>query len=50
MTDTGIAIPVIVVARESRRKPYSTMIAMMPPRIAALLTSFTDEEIKRDWS
>ena len=50
MTDTGIAMPTMVVARASRRKPYSTMIAMMPPSIAALLTSLTADEMKRDWS
>ena len=50
MTETGIAMPVIVVARESLRNPYRTMMAMMPPRIAAFLTSATDEEINVDWS
>jgi hypothetical protein len=50
ITETGIAMPVIVVARESLRKPYSTMIAIMPPRIAAFLTSSTDDEMNFDWS
>ena len=50
ITETGIATPVIVVARESLRKPYSTMMAMMPPRIAAFFTSSTADEMNRDWS
>ena len=50
MTETGMATLVIVVARESLRNPYRTMIAMMPPRIAAFLTSSTADEMNRDWS
>ena len=50
ITEIGIAIPTIVVERASRRKPYRTMIAKIPPTIAALLTLSTADEMKRDWS
>ena len=50
ITDTGIAIPTIVVALASRRNPYNTMIAMMPPSSAAFLTLLTADAINRDWS
>ena len=50
MTETGIAMPTMVVERESRRKPYNTMIAKMPPTSAAFFTLSTAEEMKRDWS
>jgi hypothetical protein len=50
ITETGIAIPTMVVARASRRNPNSTMIAMMPPRNAAFLTSSTADAMNRDWS
>ena len=48
MTDTGIAIPTMAVARASRRNPNRTMMAMMPPSTAALLTASTADEMKRD--
>ena len=50
ITETGIAMPTIIVARASRKKPYSTNIAIKPPRIAARRTSSTAAEIKVDWS
>ncbi len=48
MTDTGIAIATVAVARESRRKPYRTKIAINPPRIAAVRTASTADEINVD--
>ncbi len=50
MTEIGIAMLTIVVDRASRRKPYNTMMAKMPPMNAAFLTLSTAEEMKRDWS
>ena len=50
ITDIGMAILTIVVERESRRKPYSTMMAKMPPTKAAFLTLLTADEMNRDWS
>jgi hypothetical protein len=50
ITDTGIARPMISVARASRRNRYSTRIASRPPMIAASRTSPMAEEMKRDWS
>ena len=48
MTDTGIAMPTIVVARASRRNPYRTKIAIRPPSMAATRTSLTADDIKVD--
>jgi len=48
MTETGIAMPTIVVARESRKKPYRTNIAINPPSIAASRTSLTADEMNVD--
>ena len=49
-TDTGIAMPVMSVARASRRNAYSTRIASTPPRSAADLTSPMAAEMNFDWS
>ncbi len=49
-TDTGIAMPVIRVARASRRNAYSTRIASRPPSSAADLTSLIAAEMNFDWS
>ena len=48
MTETGMAMATVVVARESRRKPYKTKIAIIPPRTAAVRTSLTADEINLD--
>ena len=48
MTDTGMAIAIIDVARESLRNPYSTIIARMPPKIAAVVTSLIAEAMNFD--
>ncbi len=50
ITDTGIATPVISVARASRRNRYSTRMASRPPMIAASRTSPIAEEMNFDWS
>ena len=49
-TDTGIAMPVISVARASRRNAYSTRIASRPPISAADLTSPIAAAMNLDWS
>ena len=48
MTEIGIATAMIEVARESRRNPYSTIIARMPPKIAAVVTSLIAEAMNFD--
>jgi len=49
-TETGIAMPVISVARASRRNAYSTRIASRPPISAADFTSPMAAEMNFDWS
>ncbi len=49
-TDTGIAMPVMRVARASRRNAYSTRIASRPPISAADFTSPIAAEMNFDWS
>ena len=48
ITETGIAMPTIVVARASFKNPYRTKIAISPPSIAATLTSLTADEMNVD--
>ena len=50
ITDTGIARPVMNVARASRRNRYRTRIASRPPMSAASRTSPIAEEMNLDWS
>ncbi len=50
ITETGIDTAMMVVARESRRNPYSTMIASKPPMNAAEVTCWIAAEMNFDWS
>ena len=50
MTDTGMASPVMKVARASRRNRYRTRIASRPPISAASRTSPIADEMNFDWS
>ena len=48
ITDRGIEVAIITVLRTSRRNANRTMIARMPPMMAAYLTSMIDCMMKSD--